>query len=177
WPFNVGPDQLILDNGTGGFSPDGREYVIDLDDGQATPAPWSNVMANAQFGCVVSESAPGYTWGENAHEYRLTPWHNDPVSDAAGEAFYLRDEDTGHVWSPMPLPRRGKGRYRTRHGFGYSVYEHDEDGIRSELWVFVDLTESVKYSVLKLHNRSGRPRRLSATGYVEWILGDLHART
>src|SRR5690606_36896038 len=79
WPFAVGPGSLILDNGTGGFAPDGREYVIDLDDGQATPAPWSNVMANAQFGCVVTESAPGYTWGENAHEYRLTPWHNDPV--------------------------------------------------------------------------------------------------
>ena len=177
WPFEAVADTLILDNGMGGFSADGREYVIRLDAGQTTPAPWSNVLANAQFGCVLSDSAPGYTWGENAHEFRLTPWHNDPVGDASGEAFYLRDEQSGRIWSPMPFPCRGEGAYRTRHGFGYSVFEHVEDGIASELWVFVDLTEAVKYSVLKLHNRSGRPRRLSATGYVEWILGDLHAKT
>ncbi|MGV8940608.1 MAG: GH36-type glycosyl hydrolase domain-containing protein [Lysobacter sp.] len=177
WPFDAAAAERILGNGIGGFSPDGREYVIDLDDLQTTPAPWSNVLANAEFGCVVSESSPGYTWGENAHEFRLTPWHNDPVSDTAGEAFYLRDEDTGHLWSPTPLPRRGTGSYRTRHGFGYSVYEHVEDGIASELWIYVGLQDAVKYSVLKLTNRSGRPRRLSATGYVEWVLGDLQART
>ena len=177
WPFDAVADDRILGNGLGGFSPDGREYIIDLADGQTTPAPWSNVLANAQFGCVVSESSPGYTWGENAHEFRLTPWHNDPISDAAGEAFYLRDEDSGRVWSPMPLPCRGEGPYRTRHGFGYSVYAHVEDGIASELWVYVGLEDAVKFSVLKLSNRSGRPRRLTVTGYVEWILGDLHART
>ena len=177
WPFDAVAEGRVLGNGIGGFSPDGREYIIDLEDGQTTPAPWSNVLANAEFGCVVSESSPGYTWGENAHEFRLTPWHNDPVGDATGEAFYLRDEESGRVWSPMPLPCRGTGPYRTRHGFGYSVYEHVEDGIASELWVYVGLEDAVKYSVLKLHNRSGRARRLSATGYVEWILGDLHART
>ncbi len=177
WPFEAVSEELQLDNGIGGFSADGREYVIRLDAGQTTPAPWSNVLANAQFGCVLSDSAPGYTWGENAHEFRLTPWHNDPVGDASGEAFYLRDEQSGRVWSPMPFPCRGEGSYRTRHGFGYSVFEHEEEGIASELWVFVDLDEAVKYSVLKLHNHSGRPRRLTATGFVEWILGDLHAKT
>ena len=177
WPFEAVAETLILDNGMGGFSADGREYAIRLDAGQTTPAPWSNVLANAQFGCVLSDSAPGYTWGENAHEFRLTPWHNDPVGDASGEAFYLRDEASGRVWSPMPFPCRGEGAYLTRHGFGYSVFEHEEDGIGSELWVYVDLEESVKYSVLKLHNRSGRRRRLAVTGYVEWILGDLHAKT
>jgi cellobiose phosphorylase len=177
WPFEAAADERILGNGLGGFSPDGREYIIDLEAGETTPAPWSNVLANAQFGCVVSESSPGYTWGENAHEFRLTPWHNDPIGDSAGEAFYLRDEESGRVWSPMALPCRGTGSYRTRHGFGYSVYEHVEDGIASELWIYVGLEDAVKYSVLKLHNRSGRPRRLTATGYVEWILGDLHGRT
>ena len=177
WPFDAAAQDRILGNGLGGFSPDGREYIVDLDSGQTTPAPWSNVIANAQFGCVLSESSLGYTWGENAHEFRLTPWHNDPITDASGEAIYLRDEETGRVWSPTPLPCRGEGPYRTRHGFGYSVYEHIEDGIASELWVYVGIEDAVKFSVLKLHNRSGRPRRLTATGYVEWILGDLHAKT
>ncbi|HMB42645.1 MAG TPA: cyclic beta 1-2 glucan synthetase, partial [Luteimonas sp.] len=177
WPFEAADDTLLFDNGSGGFSRDGREYQIRIGPGVTTPAPWSNVLANAQFGCVLSESACGYTWGDNAHEFRLTPWANDPITDTCGEAFYLRDEETGKVWSPSPLPMRGQGDYRTRHGFGYSVYEHVEDGIASELWVYVAQTDAVKFSVLKLGNRSGRPRTISATGYVEWVLGDLRAKT
>ena len=177
WPFESISDDRVLGNGLGGFSSDGREYVVDLAPCQTTPAPWSNVLANESFGCVVSESSPGYTWAENAHEYRLTPWHNDPITDTGGEAFYLRDEETGQVWSPMPFPCRGTGTYRTRHGFGYSVYHHEEDGVASELWVYVDLHRAIKFSVLKLHNHSGRHRQISVTGYVEWILGDLHAKT
>ena len=99
------------------------------------------------------------------------------MSDASGEAFFLRDEESGHFWSPAPLPCRGAGAYVTRHGFGYSVFEHDEDGIDSELWVYVAIDASVKFSVLKVRNASGRPRRLSATGYVEWVLGDLRPKT
>ncbi|WP_425435446.1 GH36-type glycosyl hydrolase domain-containing protein [Luteimonas chenhongjianii] len=177
WPFDAMQGPTRFDNGLGGFAADGREYVIELEEGAPTPAPWSNVMANPQFGTVVSESGPGYTWFENAHEFRLSPWHNDPVADTGGEAFYLRDEATGHVWSPMPLPSRGTGGYRTRHGFGYSVYEHVEHGIASELWIYVDLRHAVKFSVLKLRNLSARARQLSATGYVEWILGDIRARS
>jgi cyclic beta-1,2-glucan synthetase len=169
---------LILANDLGGFTPDGHEYVIitsKLD--QVTPAPWVNVLANSNFGCVISESGQSYTWGENAHEFRLTPWHNDPVTDASGEALYLRDEESGHFWSPTPLPRRGDTPYVSRHGFGYSVFEHTEEGIRSELWVYVALDAAIKFSVLKLYNSSGRARRLSATGYVEWVLGDLRQKS
>ncbi len=102
---------LLFYNGLGGFTPDGREYVITTAPGQVTPAPWVNVLANPHFGTVVSENGQAYTWGENAHEFRLTPWHNDPVSDASGEAFYLRDEESGHFWSPTPLPSRGTTPY------------------------------------------------------------------
>jgi cyclic beta-1,2-glucan synthetase len=168
---------LILDNGLGGFTPDGSEYVVTMRAGEATPAPWSNVLANPEFGTVISESGNAYTWNENAHEFRLTPWHNDPVCDTGGEAFYVRDEESGQFWSPSPLPCRGSGSYVTRHGFGYSVFEHAEDGIESALTVFVAVDASVKFSVLKVANHSGRPRRLSATGYVEWVLGDLRAKT
>jgi cellobiose phosphorylase len=169
-------ESLVLRNEFGGFSADGSEYVMRLAPGQSTPAPWCNVLANPWFGSVVSESGGSYTWGENAHEFRLSPWHNDPVSDPSGEAFWIRDEETGRYWSPTPAPARGQGRYTIRHGFGYSVYEHSEDGIASELWVYVALDASVKFSVLRLRNLSGRRRRLSLTGYVEWVLGDLRAK-
>jgi cyclic beta-1,2-glucan synthetase len=168
---------LRLSNPLGGFSADGREYVITTHPEQVTPLPWVNVLANPNFGTVITESGLAYTWSENAHEYRLTPWSDDAVGASGGEAIYLRDEETGHFWSPSPLPCRSKAPYTTRHGFGYSVFEHVEDGIVSELWVYVDLVDSVKYSVLKTRNQSGRTRRLSATGYVEWVLGDLRSKT
>jgi len=175
--------ELAFENGLGGFTRDGHEYVITLQPGQMTPAPWVNVLANPYFGTVVSESGAAYTWVENAHEFRLTPWHNDPVQDTSGEAIYIRDEQTGHYWSPTPGPARGRTPYVIRHGFGYSVFEHTENGIVSELWVYVAMDAPVKFSVLKLRNVSGHPRRLSVSGYCEWVLGDsrhknlLHVQT
>jgi cellobiose phosphorylase len=171
------PRDLIFFNGLGGFTPDGREYVITTAQGQETPAPWANVLANPNFGSIITESGQAFTWSENAHEFRLTPWHNDPVSDSCGEAFYLRDEESGRFWSPTPLPRRGRHSYVSRHGFGYSVFEHAAGGIRSELWVYVALDANVKFSVLKVRNESGRSRKLSATGYAEWVLGDQRTKT
>jgi cyclic beta-1,2-glucan synthetase len=168
---------LLFFNGLGGFTPDGREYVISTARGQVTPAPWVNVLANAHFGTVVSENGSAYTWSENAREFRLTPWHNDPVSDACGEAFYIRDEERGHFWSPMPLPSRGSTPYVTRHGFGYSVFEHTERGISTEAWVYVALDAPVRFTVLKVCNRTDRPRRLSVCGYAEWVLGDLRPKS
>ena len=176
-PVQAARSDLVFFNGLGGFTPDGREYVITTAKGQVTPAPWVNVLANSRFGTVISESGMAYTWSENAHEFRLTPWHNDPVSDVSGEAFYIRDEDTGQFWSPAPLPSRGATHYVSRHGFGYSVFEHAESGISSELWVYVAVDGPVKFAKLKVRNQSGRPRRLSATGYVEWVLGDLRPKS
>lgn len=171
------PEDLIYFNGTGGFSPDGKEYVIITDDKKRTPAPWVNVIANEHFGTVISESGSAYTWTENAHELRLTPWSNDPVSDSTGEAFYIRDEETGHFWSTTLLPAGSKSPYITKHGFGYSIFEHLEDGIFTKMTVYVDITAAVKFTVLKIKNQSGRPRKLSATGYTEWVLGDNRMKT
>lgn len=168
--------ELIFHNGLGGFTPDGREYVMNLNSKTNTPAPWINVIANPEFGTVISESGSSYTWSENCHEYRLTPWSNDPVSDPSGEAFYIRDEQTGLFWSPTPLPARGKNSYVIRHGFGYSVFEYEENGILSELWVSVAVDAPVKLITLKLRNISGRPRSISITGYWEWALGDLRSK-
>jgi cyclic beta-1,2-glucan synthetase len=160
-----------------GFTPDAREYVITASTAQMTPAPWVNVIANPDFGTVVSESGSATTWSENAHEFRLTPWSNDPVSDANTEAFYIRDETSGRFWSPTLLPAPGAGQYVTRHGFGYSLFEHTEDEIESELSIHVAIDAPIKFSVLTLRNPTRQARRLSVTGYLDWVLGDERAKT
>ncbi len=175
-PVPLRPD-LILGNHLGGFTQDGSEYVIATTQARRTPTPWVNVLANPNFGTVVSESGITYTWSENAHEFRLTPWSDDAVGACSGEAIYLRDEESGTFWSPTPWPSGDSSPYVTRHGFGYTVFEHAADGIQSELWTYVDLEEAVKFSVLKVRNDSGRFRRLSVTGYVEWVLGDLRSKS
>jgi cyclic beta-1,2-glucan synthetase len=164
------PD-LISFNGLGGFTHDGREYVITTTAESRTPTPWVNVIANPWFGTVVSESGGSYTWCENARTYRLTPWNNDPVGDESGEALYIRDEETGRYWSPTPLPA-GQGSYTTRHGFGYSAFEHDEGGLSSELLVYVATDAPLKFLVLNLRNHSDRTRRLSLTACFDLVLGD-----
>lgn len=174
--YPVSARERIFCNGLGGFTPDGHEYVITLEPGQTTPAPWVNVIASPHIGTVVSESGSAYTWVENAHEFRLTPWHNDPLSDSSGEALYIRDEHTGEFWSPTPLPgpmpMSGQSGYVCRHGFGYSVFEHFQAGIFSEMYTYVAMDAPVKFFVVKLRNDSGRSRRLSLTGYWELVLGE-----
>ncbi len=173
-PANVtarGPD-LELFNGLGGFERDGREYVTVLDEGRWTPSPWINVIANAGFGFQVSESGSGYTWSVNSRENQLTAWSNDPVSEPPGETIYVRDEETGDLWGPTALPiHEGASPYVIRHGQGYTRFDHVSHGIALELLQLVALDDPIKISRLTLTNESGRPRRLSVTAYVEWVLG------
>ncbi|HLJ83525.1 MAG TPA: glucoamylase family protein [Candidatus Eremiobacteraceae bacterium] len=163
-------------NGLGGFSDDGREYVTYFGGSQWTPAPWINVVANPSFGFQVSTEGSGYTWSINSQRNKLSPWSNDPVSDRPGEAFYVRDEDSGMIGSPTALPVRDDSTpYIAHHGQGYSRFEHVFQGISLELLQFVPLRDSVKISRLRIRNQSGRSRRISVTAYVEWILGTSRA--
>jgi cyclic beta-1,2-glucan glucanotransferase len=165
------PEGLLFDNGIGGFTADGREYVIHLGPSEATPSPWVNVVANPGFGFVVSESGGGFTWAKHSGENRLTPWRNDPVRDEPGEAIYLRDEETGAVWSPTPLPAPGPGSYEIRHGPGYTTFHHRCRGLDQQLRMFVPVVDPVKIVQLRVANHGDRPRRLTVTYYVEWVLG------
>ena len=163
---------LELFNGLGGFAQDGREYVVVLHPGQWTPAPWINVIANPGFGFQVSECGAGYTWAVNSRENQLTAWSNDAVSDPPGETIYVRDEETGELWGPTALPVREETTpYVIRHGQGYTRFEHLSHGIALELLQLVPLDDPIKISRLTLTNTSGRPRRLSVTACVEWVLG------
>jgi cyclic beta-1,2-glucan synthetase len=166
------PPPLEFFNGLGGFADDGREYVTILGPGQATPAPWINVIANPGFGCHVSAEGSGFTWSVNSRENQLTPWSNDPVGNRPGEVFYLRDDDTGELWCPTALPiRDNNATYVARHGWGYSLFEHASHGIAAELLQYVPLGDPIKISRLTLRNTSLHMRHLSVTAYVEWVLG------
>src|SRR5439155_14450747 len=137
----------------GGFTPEGREYVIRLDSGRKhTPAPWINVVANSVCGFLISESGAGPTWVGNSQANRLTPWNNDPVADPPGEVVYLRDEATGEVWTPTPRPLGGSAGTLVRHGQGYTIYQQERGGLAQELRVFVPATDPVKLIVLRLSN-------------------------
>ena len=164
---------LTFDNGIGGFSADGREYVISVQPGRPTPAPWCNVLANPDFGCLVSESSLGCTWSGNSSENRLTPWSNDPVFDTPSEAVYLRDEETGEVWSPTPLPAGLGVGTLVRHGAGYTKYQKESHDFEQELTVFVPPDAPVKIVRLRLENTLTRHRRVTATYYAEWVLGSV----
>jgi cyclic beta-1,2-glucan synthetase len=165
------PSGLQLDSGFGGFSPDGHEYVIYLRPRERTPAPWSNVIASDGFGTLLTEAGLGFTWRENSAEHRITPVGNDPVCDPCGEAIYLRDEDTGELWTPTPAPRGGEAHFEIRHGAGYTQWKRRDHGLEQRLRVFVAADDPVKVARLWLTNPGAEPRRITATYFAEWVLG------
>jgi cyclic beta-1,2-glucan synthetase len=177
-PSRPRPPDLEFFNGLGGFARDGAEYVTILGPGQSTPAPWINVIANSAFGFQAGTEGGGYTWSVNSRENQLTPWSNDPVSDRGGEAFYLRDDETGELWGPTALPiRDAAATYTARHGRGYSRFEHVGHEVASDLLQYVPVDSPIKISRLVLTNQSSRRRRLSVTAYVEWVLGPSRSAT
>ncbi|HJR81905.1 MAG TPA: hypothetical protein VJ821_17665, partial [Anaerolineales bacterium] len=171
------PAGLHFESGLGGFSPNGREYIIYLEKDQWSPGAWTNVIANPQFGFLASEAGMGCTWAINSSKNRLTSWRNDPASDPPSEAIYLRDEDTGQIWSPTPLPARADAPYLIRHGIGYTVFEHYSHHLNQNLTIFVVPHAPVKIAQLKLKSTSSRLRRINITYYAEWVLGTTHENT
>jgi cyclic beta-1,2-glucan synthetase len=164
-------------NGLGGFAAGGREYLTVLDDRQWTPAPWTNVITNSQFGFQVSADGVGSTWSLNSRENQLTTWSNDPVSNMPAEVIYIRDESSGELWSATPLPIREHTPYVIRHGFGYSRFEHTSHEISLDLLQFVPLDDPVKIARLKVTNLSAEMRQLTITHYVEWVLDNQRSKS
>jgi cellobiose phosphorylase len=172
------PDGLSFWNGFGGFARNGSEYVIVVDGtsqigSTLPPAPWTNVLANPRFGCLVTEAGLGYSWAGNSQMNRLTPWSNDPASDPPSEVVYLRDEETGEFWTPTPLPLGPAAPVTIRHGQGYTRYSHISRNLNQELLIFVPTDDPIKLVCLTVRNDGDQPRRLSATYYAEWVLGSV----
>ncbi|MFB5196926.1 GH36-type glycosyl hydrolase domain-containing protein [Neobacillus sp. KR4-4] len=158
-------------NGWGGFSPDGKEYRLMIKNGNHLPAPWINVLSNPRFGCLISEMGTGYTWWQNSRECKLTPWSNDPVLDPPTETAYLRDEESGQFWSVAPSADHSNEPYKITHGKGFTKFDHERNGIKHEMMVYVPLEDPVKIIKLKLQNKTTEQRQISITYYAEWVLG------
>ena len=175
---------LLFDNGFGGLDAANDDYEIRLDSGRLPPAPWANVVATPRGGFCVTESGGGFAWAANSYFFRLTPWHNDPVTDGPTEVLYLRDEQSGEVWSATPSPVRHASAYRVRHGAGFSRFEHVHAGIATTVTMAMAEPAAggggdapVKVTRLVVTNRGDRPRRLGVTSYVEWALGVMREHT
>jgi len=163
-------------NGNGGFSEAGDEYVIRVDWDprrglNRPPLAWANAISNEHFGFLVSESGAGYTWSRNSRVHRLTPWYNDPVRDPHGEALYLRDEDSGSFWSPMPGPAPANADYEAVHGFGYTRFKHTSHELEQETVLFVPRHDPVKLIRVRVTNLGETARRLSLFSYQRLVLG------
>lgn len=173
--------ELIFENGFGGFTKDGREYVLrvpgDAESDHLPPAPWINCLGNAVAGCLTSDSGLGPTWTGNSQVNRLTPWSNDPVLDPPAEVVYLRDESSGAVWTPTPRPLGQGVENRVRHGQGYTIYEQVRNEIASEMRVFVPIDDPLKLIELKVTNLGQSSRKLTVWYYAEWVLGGPREKT
>ncbi|MCD4713712.1 MAG: glycosyl transferase, partial [Clostridiales bacterium] len=173
---------VVSDNGIGGFSDEGNSYLIQLENEQVTPAPWTNVIANQEFGFIVTESGGGFTWSGNSRENKLTPWSNDPVSDVPGEVFYLSDASL-EVWSMTPQPVRETSPYTIEHGFGYTSFGHVSHGLSQKMTQFVPVKGNVKISLISIENLTPEPKAITLTHYVKPVMGvqpsdtGMHIRT
>ncbi len=173
---------VVSDNGIGGFSDEGNSYLIQLENEQVTPAPWTNVIANQAFGFIVTESGGGFTWSGNSRENKLTPWSNDPVSDVPGEVFYLSDASL-EVWTMTPQPVRETSPYTIEHGFGYTSFGHVSHGLSQKMTQFVPVKGNVKISLISIENLTPDPKAITLTHYVKPVMGvqpsdtGMHIRT
>jgi cyclic beta-1,2-glucan synthetase len=176
-PSVARPTGLSFDNGLGGFDADAREYQIYLPPGATTPAPWSNVIATPDVGCLATEAGMGAAWSVNSGENRLVAWRNDPLADQASQAVYVRDEETGAFWSTTPQPAGGERPTLVRHGLGYTAYEYSSHALRLTTTVFASPDPAAV--VLRVHvtNVADRPRRITLTYFADLVLGGTHDAT
>ena len=164
-------------NDYGGFSQDGKEYYIRVNKDENVPMPWSHIMANENFGTLVTDSMGGYTWYKNSRLNRITAWSNNPILDVPSEIIYLKDYDTKKAWSLGLNPMPDNNDYYITYGFGYAKYEHENIGIRQEAEIYVPKEDSVKVQIIKLKNETLRKRKIKLVYYLKPVIGEDEVKT
>ena len=158
-------------NGLGSFSEDGSQYTIHTSPDNLPPRPWSNVVANKNFGFLITETGAGYTWSDNSREYRLTTWSNDPVSDPHSELIYIRECETNNFWNPTAGPVKDNNEVIVNHTQGYSSFSTVNQSIQSELSVSIDPHKNLKVYTLNLTNNDSKSKDLEVYFYIDPVLG------
>ena len=85
-------ESLKYYNEYGGFSEDGKEYLIKVNKEKRLPTVWSHIMANEKFGTIVTENMGGYSWYRNSRLNRITSWNNNPSYDIPSEIIYIKEK-------------------------------------------------------------------------------------
>ena len=165
-------EELKYYNDYGGFSEDGTEYKIKVSKEVKLPTVWSHVLANKNFGSVVTESMGGYTWFKNSRLNRLTAWNNNPVTDVPSEVIYLEDMETKKVWSMGLNPVPDDNPYYVTYGFGYAKYTHISNGLKQNVDIFVPMNENVKVQVLTLENTQVKKKEVKIVYYLKPVLDE-----
>jgi cellobiose phosphorylase len=155
----------------GHFDDAQREYVITRPD---TPLPWINYLGSEAYFGLISNTAGGYSFYQDARLRRLTRYrYNNVPQDEGGRYLYLRDDENGIFWSPTWQPvRRMLDAYTCRHGLGYTIIQSEFQGISVQIRYFVPLGETLEVWQVHVTNRRERPAHLSAFSLVEFCLWD-----
>ena len=167
---NLDKENLLYYNGYGGFTNDGKEYVIMVNRKRKTPVVWSHIMANEKFGTIVTESLGGYTWYENCKMNRITEFSNDPLLDKPSESILIVDD--GKLWSVAASPMPDNNNYFIHYGFGYANFMHTSSKLEQNLTVFVPRNDSLKINYLTIKNTSLNKKNIKVIYDVDFVLGE-----
>jgi len=155
---------LKYSNEYGGFSSDGKEYIICVD--KDVPSVWSNVLANERFGTIVTQNLGGFSWYKNSRLNRISKWSNDTLIDTPSEEIYVQDESENKVW------RLGKGNLLVTYGFGYSKYEQNKLDIKQKLEVFVSMNKNIKFNLFEIKNNTNHTKKINLIYKVDTVLDE-----
>ncbi|MBQ3414696.1 MAG: hypothetical protein IJH39_04965 [Clostridia bacterium] len=164
-------------NEYGGFSEDGKEYLIKVNTKNRLPTVWTHILANKKIGTIVTENMSGYTWFKNSRLNRITAWENDATYDLPSEVIYVKDLDNYKCWSLGLNPMPDEKNYNVIFGLGYAKYIHKSDGILQELEVFVPEEDSAKVQILTLKNITPNKKRIRLVYYMKPVIGEDEIKT